>query len=229
MLCLFNLSSANGSQVKPLSHDTCADSGQFVLNPVFNARFRGKWLISCRAGTYYVDCQQSWIQLTGLSGKSLLFCMNFAASMRLGPHWDGDKPLVKQMIEFFSNILSQNGFMPHGMCFQWQPAILWMHVIADLVVAIAYFSIPAALVFVLARRRHIPFKWLIVLFASFILLCGMTHVISMLVLWEPVYRLQAVVKMATALVSIATAVVLFPMLPKLMVAAENFEQTMNEK
>lgn len=133
------------------------------------------------------------------------------------------------MIEFFTNILSQKGFMPHGMCFQWRPEILWMHVVADLVVALAYFSIPLALAFVLIRRRHIPFKWLIILFALFILLCGMTHVVGIIVLWEPVYRLQGLLKLATALVSIATAVVLFPMLPKLMVAAEGFEQRTHER
>ena len=133
------------------------------------------------------------------------------------------------MIDFLSNILSQNGFMPHGMCFQWQPEILWMHVIADLVVAIAYFSIPLALALVLYRRRHIPFRGLILLFALFILLCGMTHVISMIVLWEPIYRLQGLIKLATAAVSIATAVVLFPLLPKLMVMAENFEQKLHKQ
>ena len=133
------------------------------------------------------------------------------------------------MIDFLAKLLSQNGFMPHGMCFQWQPEILWMHVIADLVVALAYFSIPLALALVLHRRRHVPFRGLIVLFALFILLCGLTHAVGIIVLWEPVYRLQGLIKLATAAVSIATAVVLFPLLPRLMVAAENFEQTLHER
>lgn len=133
------------------------------------------------------------------------------------------------MIDFLANILSQNGFMPHGMCFQWRPEILWMHVISDLVIAIAYFSIPLALALVLIRRKHVPFRGLITLFALFILLCGMTHVISMIVLWEPVYRLQGLFKLATAAVSIATAVVLFPLLPKLMITAENLERKLYDR
>ena len=132
------------------------------------------------------------------------------------------------MIEFLTNILSQKGFMPHGMCFQWRPEILWMHVISDLVIAIAYFSIPLALAVVLYRQKHIPFRGLILLFALFILLCGMTHVVSMIVLWEPIYRLQGLIKLATAAVSIATAVVLFPLLPKLMVKAESVERQLYE-
>ena len=119
--------------------------------------------------------------------------------------------------------------MPHGMCFQWQPEILWMHVIADLVIAIAYLSIPLGIGLVLYRRRSIPLTWLIVLFALFILLCGMTHIIGIIVLWEPVYRLQGLIKLATAAVSIATAVVLFPILPKLIVSAEKFERSLDER
>lgn len=132
------------------------------------------------------------------------------------------------MIDFLTKILSQNGFMPHGMCFQWQPEILWMHVIADLIIALAYFSIPTALAIVLCRRRRVPFRGLIVLFALFILLCGTTHVVGIIVLWEPVYRLEGLIKLATAAVSIATAVILFPMLPRLMVSAEDFKQRLHE-
>jgi len=133
------------------------------------------------------------------------------------------------MIEFLSKILSQHGFMPHGMCFQWQAEILWMHVIADLVIALAYFSIPIALGLIIHRREHTPFRGLIVLFALFILFCGMTHIVGIIVLWEPIYRLQGLLKLATAAVSIATAVCLFPMLPRLIVAAERLEQQAREK
>lgn len=133
------------------------------------------------------------------------------------------------MLDFIANVLSQNGFMPHGMCFQWRPDILWMHVLADLVVALAYFSIPLALTIVLWRRRHVPFKGLIVLFALFILFCGTTHVIGIVVLWEPVYRLQGLVKLATAAISIATAVLLFPMLPKLMATADVIERQLRDR
>lgn len=128
------------------------------------------------------------------------------------------------MLEYLSKLLSVHGFMPHGMCFQWRPEILWMHVISDLVVALAYFSIPLALAFILLRRRHFPFKWLVGLFAAFILLCGTTHVVGIIVLWDPIYRLQGLIKLATAAVSIATAVVLFPMLPRLIAAIDDLDR-----
>lgn len=37
-------------------------------------------------------------------------------------------------------------FMPHGMCYAWRPDILWLHVVSDMAVAIAYLTIPFALV-----------------------------------------------------------------------------------
>ena len=133
------------------------------------------------------------------------------------------------MSDLLSQLFSDRGFMPHGMCFQWRPEILWLHVISDLIVAIAYFSIPLVLCVLLYKRRQIPFKWLVILFASFILLCGATHLVSIVVLWNPLYQLQGLMKLATAAVSIATAVVLFPLLPKLLGAVDDLEKRVNRE
>jgi chemotaxis family two-component system sensor kinase Cph1 len=110
--------------------------------------------------------------------------------------------------------LLQNGFMPHGFCYQWRPDILWMHVVSDAVVALAYFSIPVTLIYFLRHRRDIPFRWLIGLFAAFIILCGLTHVFGIWTVWQPVYGLEGVVKALTALVSIFTALALVPIIPE---------------
>lgn len=110
--------------------------------------------------------------------------------------------------------LLQNGFMPHGFCYQWRPDILWMHVVSDAVVALAYFSIPLTLIYFLRHRRDIPFRWLIGLFAAFIILCGLTHVFGIWTVWQPVYGLEGLVKAMTALVSIFTAMALVPIIPE---------------
>ena len=57
------------------------------------------------------------------------------------------------------------------------------------------------------------FRPLLFLFATFILLCGATHWLDVLTLWVPVYGLGAVVKAATALVSLFTAIVLWRSIP----------------
>jgi hypothetical protein len=66
--------------------------------------------------------------------------------------------------------------MPHGFCYQWKPALIWLHVVSDGLIALAYFSIPIALIHFVRKRRDVPFGWMFVCFGVFIAACGSTHV-----------------------------------------------------
>jgi signal transduction histidine kinase len=103
---------------------------------------------------------------------------------------------------------------PHGYCLSWQPHLLWLHAGADLVTAIAYFTIPALLLVLVRRRQDLQFSWMFVLFGVFILACGGTHVMNLWTLWVPDYLAAGVLKAVTALASVGTAVALVPLLPK---------------
>jgi two-component sensor histidine kinase len=108
-------------------------------------------------------------------------------------------------------------FIPHGVCLAWRPDLVAIHAISDLTVAAAYFAIPAVIATFVARRGdltqgHQRIAWL---FAAFITLCGLTHVAGLVTLWAPFYGLQALVKAATAVVSVFTAVAVLPLLPQL--------------
>jgi signal transduction histidine kinase len=109
---------------------------------------------------------------------------------------------------------SFSAFMPHGMCYMWRWDILILHVGSDLLIAAAYFSIPAALFVLIRKRPDIP-RGIIKLFVAFILLCGITHVVSIFVIWQPIYIVQGMLKLATAVVSVMTAIVLWPLIPKI--------------
>ena len=112
--------------------------------------------------------------------------------------------------------LAGPGFMPHGVCYQWRPEILWTHVISDSVIAFAYYAIPIILgVFLIKRKKLIVFPEVIALFVAFIFLCGTTHLMAIYVTWNPAYEPQGWLKALTALVSITTAAVLIPKLPRL--------------
>ncbi len=67
-----------------------------------------------------------------------------------------------------------------------------------------------------SRRRDVDFGWIFWAFAIFILACGFTHVLSIVTLWVPIYGIEGLVKAATAAASIVTAVMLWPLLPKLL-------------
>jgi len=108
------------------------------------------------------------------------------------------------------------GFMPHGHCYHWSPEILWTHVVSDATIALAYYAIPIVLgTFLIKRKKLIIFPEIIALFVAFIFLCGTTHLVAIYVTWNPIYEPQGWLKAITALVSIATAIVLIPKLPQL--------------
>lgn len=107
-------------------------------------------------------------------------------------------------------------YLPHGFCIAWNPQLLAMHVLSDLLIAIAYFSIPIGIVYVAKRRPDAELQPIYYLFAAFILACGVTHVMGILTLWVPLYYTQGIAKMVTALVSVATAIYLLPKLKHIM-------------
>ena len=111
-------------------------------------------------------------------------------------------------------IFDPAGLTPHGFCLLWDPGLIWTYVFSDAGIALAYFSIPAALAVFARRRSDFGFRPLAWLFAAFILLCGATHLLDVVTLWIPAYGMEALVKAATAVVSIITAVVLWRILPE---------------
>jgi signal transduction histidine kinase/ActR/RegA family two-component response regulator len=111
-------------------------------------------------------------------------------------------------------LLDPGGLTPHGFCLLWEPGLLWLHAGADALIGLSYYSIPLALIYFIRRRRDVAFSWIFWLFAAFILACGTTHFMSILTLWQPAYWLDGVIKFATALLSVATAIVLWPLIPR---------------
>jgi len=97
--------------------------------------------------------------------------------------------------------------MPHLYCLR-DPAVLWLHVVSDLLTAVAYFAIPLVLFQVVHKRDELLFRRVAALFVAFIAACGTTHLLAVWTIWQPMYRLEGVVKAITAIVSIATAIVL---------------------
>ncbi|MDQ8200657.1 ATP-binding protein [Pelagicoccus enzymogenes] len=106
-------------------------------------------------------------------------------------------------------------YMPHGHCYFWEPDILWLHVGSDSLVALSYFTIPLCLVLLVRRRKGLRFRGVFWLFSLFILFCGLTHVFEIYSVWYGAYRLTGLVKLATALASVATAIYLVRSLPML--------------
>jgi signal transduction histidine kinase len=118
------------------------------------------------------------------------------------------------MWEYITYLFDWQSFMPHGHCYFWQPSILWTHVFSDAVIGAAYLSIPVALLTLIHRRKDLAFNWMFLLFGLFILACGATHIMNIVTVWIPAYRLDGALKVITAVASIGTALALWPLIPR---------------
>lgn len=111
------------------------------------------------------------------------------------------------------HVVDYGDYMPHGMCLLWKPWLVFLWAGSDLLIFMSYTAIPVALFMVLRKRTEVPQPSLVVLFAAFILLCGITHFFMIVTLWVPIYPFVGWIKLATGLVSTATAIMLFKLVP----------------
>jgi PAS domain S-box-containing protein len=109
--------------------------------------------------------------------------------------------------------ISGAGFMPHGASYLWQPGVLSLHVISDLLIAIACGSIFLTLLNLVRQRRSVEFHWMFFCCATFIVASGTMHVMEIWVVWSPTHWLSGAVKAITALAAVLTAILLVRLVP----------------
>jgi len=117
------------------------------------------------------------------------------------------------MSDFFNKLLASD-FMPHGVCFLWNPEIVWLHAISDTIITVSYYLIPLALVYFVRKRKDLPFHWMFLMFGLFIFGCGTTHLMEVWTLWHGTYRLAGAIKAITAAASVVTAILLVRLMPQ---------------
>jgi light-regulated signal transduction histidine kinase (bacteriophytochrome) len=79
---------------------------------------------------------------------------------------------------------------------------------------ISYYCIPLALIYLVRKRNDLPFNWIFWMFGLFIMGCGTTHLMEVWTVWHASYLLAGFIKAITASVSVLTAVMLVPLIPK---------------
>ncbi len=118
------------------------------------------------------------------------------------------------MPTFFNYPFDSNGFIPHGHCYLWQTGLVWLHIISDATIALAYYSIPFLLIYFISKRKDVPFNGVFLLFGAFIIVCGTGHLMEIWTLWHPDYWIAGALKALTAIISIYTAFALFYLMPQ---------------
>lgn len=131
---------------------------------------------------------------------------------------------------FWNTLFSAGQFIPHGHCYLWKSSLVWLHLTSDSLIALAYYSIPITLFYLVRKRKDLPFNWVFLLFCAFIIACGTTHIMEVWTLWYPTYWLSGVIKACTAAVSMLTALELIPIIPQALAlpSPAELEQTNQE-
>ncbi|RYE34957.1 MAG: hypothetical protein EOP42_06880, partial [Sphingobacteriaceae bacterium] len=128
---------------------------------------------------------------------------------------EAQQTVTHQIIDFFSKLFNTDDFPARWHCGNWSDFHGWFYIISDLIIWASYFAIPIFLIRLLLKRKDIALNSVIILFLAFVFLCGLTHLIDAIIFWWPAYRLSAVLRFATAIVSVIAAYGLnkaFPML-----------------
>jgi diguanylate cyclase (GGDEF)-like protein/PAS domain S-box-containing protein len=118
------------------------------------------------------------------------------------------------MQKFFNNFFASEPFILHDTCYLWKPEMVWLHILSDSLITIAYYSIPISLVYFVHKRRVIPFQSQLLMFGAFSVACGTTHILNIWMLWYPVSWLSGCFKAIAAIVSLYTAWKLISLIPQ---------------
>lgn len=131
---------------------------------------------------------------------------------------------MQQVIEFFKGLFATEGWPPRWHCGIWTSFHGWLYILSDLSIWIAYFLIPLIILNYLGKKKNgVKFQGAYLLFAAFILLCGITHFLDAMMFWIPMYRLNALVRFITGVTSLLTVYYLFKILPQAFRQKSNVE------
>lgn len=120
------------------------------------------------------------------------------------------------MLEFFQTFFTILPIEPHGEHFFIDhPTLMWFTIYSNILVLISYFLIPLAALYVVRKRKDLVYNWVFLLVGSFIFLCGLTHLMHIVVFWYSFYGLQALICIITATVSAITFIVFIDVIPKI--------------
>jgi two-component system, chemotaxis family, sensor kinase Cph1 len=131
---------------------------------------------------------------------------------------------MQQVVEFFKGLFSTDAWPPRWHCGNWTSFHGWLYILSDLTIWIAYFLIPLIIINYLGKKKNgVKFQKVYLLFAAFILFCGITHFLDAMMFWIPMYRVNALVRFVTAVVSMLTVYYLFKILPQAFREKSNIE------
>jgi len=120
---------------------------------------------------------------------------------------------MKDIADFFRQLMDSSDWPPRWHCGKWTEFHGWLYIVSDLLIWSSYFAIPVVILKYISRKQNARFIRLYFLFAAFILACGATHFLDAVAFWVPLYRLSALVRLITGIISWITVFYIVKYLP----------------
>ncbi len=122
------------------------------------------------------------------------------------------------MFDWLFHLFDTDGFPARWYCgsaWEEEPIVGWLHIVSDLVTFASYFAVPCVVAWYVMRKPELKFPPIFWVFLGLVFVsCGSVHLVESWIFWWPVYRLSALLKVVTAIVSSLGVVVLAKSLPR---------------
>lgn len=117
--------------------------------------------------------------------------------------------------EIAAALSGHENLLMNGFFASWSQGLLWTLVIAKLAIGISYVVIAVILLNFSRTHRKQNFGSIFAMVSAFIFFCGITHFIDVAVIWDPLYRFDAAILVATAAISLSAAGTIYVVIPKI--------------
>ncbi len=123
------------------------------------------------------------------------------------------------MLQFLKIMLFNHNFILQGGCCQWQTQLMGLHAVSDLLIALAYYSIPAILTYLARKQADVPLSKGFLLLGAWFFCGGTTHLMQVWMLVHPTYWLSSSIAAVTAIISLWAVAELIPSLSQVLALA----------
>jgi PAS domain S-box-containing protein len=121
---------------------------------------------------------------------------------------------MEEQINFMKELFNTDDWPARWRCGVWSDFHGWLYILSDLAIWFAYFAIPVILIWYIYKNNLRIFKRIFILFSLFIFACGSTHLIDAIIFWKPVYRISALARLNTAVISWVTVFAMIKVMPR---------------
>ena len=112
--------------------------------------------------------------------------------------------------ELSLNILTANLLCSEGDSYAWQTALVWLHIIGDLAIALAFYSLSVMMIYWVRKQKERIFFPKFGLLSAFMIGCGTIYILEIWSIWQPIYWLTGVIKIIAVIIFIIMANKILP-------------------